>query len=347
MLMKRNALFVPPILFVLISFIAGLLNFVDTSVRLVFFYMLHEPYPLNVYLKSIFFFIQAFSLILFLSKAIHLAEEQMSDRKLSSFFAVQLILAVVALLLYIDFLFVIIAGASSSLGYLELALYLSYLAGLTGTSFWFALRLSRNERWTWISIVFVMIGLAFGMAFLEKMFFWSQNYLNLVFHGAVAQIGMYAPHVLMFLAAISAVFILVLKDSAKNVSQIHKPLLFLLVPAFVFPVFWNGYKDGLVNFVLRALFYWGFGYVGYEWYSVSLYLMIIVSFFLVLRNLSRRLTSSFASALILLGTASLPFNGIIFLFLNYSSIAGNMISLNSIILGFSLLTSERRNAVAT
>jgi hypothetical protein len=218
---------------------------------------------------------------------------------------------------------------------------------LTGTGFWFALKLSKNEKWKWVSIVFVMIGLAFGMAFSERMFFWSQNYLNLVFPEAVALMGMYAPHVFMFLAVISAVFVLVLQDSAKNASRIHKPLLFLFIPAFVFPVFWNAYKDGLINFVLRAFFYWGFGYVGYEWYSVSLYLMIIVSYFLVLRSLSQRLTSSVASALILLGVASFPFNGVMLLFLNYSSIPGNMVSFNSIILGKSLLASERGNIVVT
>jgi hypothetical protein len=339
--MERNTVFTSPVLFVLISFAAGLLNFVDTCVRLVY-----EHYPLNVSLKPLFFFVQAFSLILLLINGIRMSDGQNSDQKLSSFLAVQLILAVVTVLLYIDFLLAIIVGMLSSLTYLELALNFTYLAALTGTSFWFALRLSRNEKWKLASIVFVMIGLAFAMVFLERMFFWSQKYLNLVFPGEIALVGMYAPHIFMFLAGISAVFVLVLQNSAKNVSRIHKPL-FLFIPAFVFPVFWHAYKDGLINFVLRAIFYWSFGYVGYEWYSASIYLMIIVSYFLVLRGLSQRLTPSVASALILMGAASFPFNGITLLFLNYSSIPGNMVSFNSIIMGSSLLTSERGNIAVT
>lgn len=345
--MNRNTLFIPPVLFVFISFTAGLLNFVDTGFRLVYFYMLHKSYPLGVSLKPVFFFIQAFSLILLLTRGLRMSKEQVSDQKLSSFFGVQLILAVITLLLYIDFLFVAIVGMISYRVYLELALSFSYLVALTGTGFWFALRLLRDVKWKWGSIVFVMIGLAFSMVFLERMFFWSQNYLSLVFPGEVAQIGMYGPHVFMFLAVISAVFILVFRNPAKNASRIQKPLLFLLIPAFVLPVFWNVYKEGLINFVLMGFFYWSFGYVGYKWFSVSLYFMIIVSYFLVLRSLSQRLTFSVASALILIGAASFPFNGIMLLLLNYSSILGNMVSLNSIILGSSLLTSERRNIAVT
>jgi len=343
--MRSNAIFTPPALFVLISFIAGLVNFVDTSARLLYFYMLHTSYPFSVYLKPIFFFVQAFSLILLLTSGIRMSKEQISDQKLYSFFAVQLVLAVLVLLLYIDFLFVAIVGLISALVYLTLALNLSYFVALTGTCFWFAVRLLRNEKWKWVSMVFVMIGLAFGAFFLDKMFFWSQNYTSVVLPVEVEWIGMYGPHVFMFLGAMLAVLVLVFRDSAENVSYISKPLLFLFIPALLFPVFWSGYKEGLINFVLMAFFNWNFRYVGYEWYSVSLFLMTITSYFLVLRGLSQRLKPSVASALITLGVASFPFNGIALLFLNYSSIVGNMASLNSIILGTSLLSSKRRNAV--
>lgn len=333
--MNREAPFNPPVLFVSISFIAGLLNFVDTSVNA------------RATLKPVFFLIQSFGLLLLLTHGLRIPKKQLSDPGLSSFLAVQLILAVATLLLYVDFLFVIVFGVTSLLTYIELALYFCYLLALTGTSFWFALKLSRNERWKWGSVVFAMIGLAFGMAFLERMFFWSQNHLYLVLPGEIALIGMYGPHIFMFLAAISAVFMVVLRGSAKKGSRIHKPLLFLFVPAFVLPVFWSVYKEGLINFVLMGIFDWNLGYVGYEWISVSLYLMMMVSYFLVLRSLSQRLISSVASALILVGAASFPFNGITVLSSNYSSIPGNMVSLNSIILGCSLLAGEGRNATVT
>lgn len=348
--MRSNAIYTPPVLFVLVSFIAGLMNFVDTSVRLLYIYMLHTSYPLSIYLKPVFLIVQAFSLLLLLATALRMPKEQISFQKLYSFLAVQLILAVLVLLLYIDFLFVAVVGLSSSLIYIELALNLSYLVVLTGTCLWFALWLLRNDKWKWVSIVFVMIGLAFGTFFLERMFFWSQNYTSLALPGKIAEIGMYGPHVFMFLAGILAVLILFLKTSTRNASGVSKPLLLLFIPAFFLPFFWKAYKDGLINFVLMGFIYWSFGYVGAEWYSissVSLYLVTITSYFLVLKGLSQQLTSSVASALIILGVASLPFNGITLFYLNYSSIPGNLVSLNSIIMGASLLSSRWRNAVVT
>jgi len=341
--MKRNAIFTPPVLFVSISFVAGLTNFVDTSVRLLYSYMFHTAYPLGVYLKPVIFFIQAFSLLLLLRHGMRMSQKRISDEKLFSFLAVQLILAVVSLLLYVDFLFAAFAKMISARAYLELAFYFNYLAALAGTSFWFAWRLFRHEPWKRLSVIFVMIGLTFSMIFLERMFFWSQNYLNLSFDGNIATISMYAPLGFMFLAAVSTVFFFVFRDSTRNTSLFNRLLSLLLVPAFIIPFFWRTYKDSLLNFILLALFDWGLGYIGYEWYSVSLYLMIIVSYFLVLRWLSQRLTPSVGSALILMGVASFPLNGLTLLFLSYSSIPGNMVSLNSIVLGSSILKSKGRN----
>jgi len=330
-----------PILFISLSFAVGVLNFLDTFVRLMYSFMARATYPLEVYLKPVFFLAQAVSLILFIRSVRFVQNPVVSDRRLSRFFATQLVLIVVVILLYMDFQLTALARLSTANIFLELAFNLAYLVALSGTCFWFAIELINHNKWKWLSIVFVLIGLAFVTAFLEPMFFWSQNYVNLVFPSQLALVSTYAPHTLMFLAAMSTVAIIIRQTSLKNSSLSFRLALLLFVPAFLLPLIWEGYKEGLINFVIRDVFYWGFGYSGYQWYAVSFYLMAFVAYIFTCRELSRRSDHTLAFSLILLGVASFPWNGVVPLKVGYSSILGNVISLSSIITGASLLMSRR------
>jgi len=331
-----------PIFFISISFAIGVLNFLDTFARLMYSFMVRMRYPLEVYLKPIFFLVQVVSLIMFIRSVRFVQQPVVSDRKLSRFFAAQVVLTVVVILLYVDFQLSALTGMNAANVFLQFAFYLTYLVALSGTSFWFASELLNGNRWRWLTIVFVLTGLAYITAFLEPMFFWSQNYLGLVFPSQLALVGTYASHILMFLAAMSAIFIIVWQTTAvKNSPRALVLALLLLVLAFFIPLVWDGYKEGLINFVIRDVFYWGFGYSGLEWYSVSFYLMSIVAYIITWRLLSKRSDQTLAFSLIVLGVASFPWNGVTPLRAGYSSIPGNVISLISIITGASLLKTRR------
>jgi len=331
----------PPTLFVSFSFAVGVLNFLDTFVRLMYSFMVRAPYPLDVYPKPIFFLAQAVGLILFIRSVCFAQKPVVSDPTLSRFFAAHIVLAVVVVLLYVDFQLTALIGIGIVNVFLQLAFNLVYLVALSGTSFWFALKLRTQNKLKWLSIVFVLIGLAFVTVFLEPMFFWSQNNIGLVFPSELALLGTYAPHVLMFLAAMSTVAILFLQTSVKNSSLSFRLSLFLFVPAFFLPFAWDGYKDGLINFVIRDVFYWGFGYSGYQWYAVSFYLMSFAAYIITWRVISNRSDHTLAFSLIVLGVASFPWNGVVPLQVGYSSIPGNVISLSSIITGATLLKSRK------
>ena len=300
----------------------------------------HQPYPLSVYMKPGFFFAQAVGLLLFI-RAVRFAQKPvLPGSRLSRFFAVHIILVSTVILLYMDFQVVSLAGIGGANAFLQLAFYLVYLVALSGTSFWFAWRLMSQRSWRWFFLVPVLVGFAFTAAFLEPMLFWSQNYVGLAFPSQVALIVTYAPHVFMLLAAMSCFAIVFLRTSFRQTREFRFALV-LIVAAFILPLLWDGYKDGLVNFVIRDVFYLGFGYSGYQWYSVSFYLMSIVSYVFMWRAISKSSDGSLAYSLIALGLASFPWNGVVPLKTGYSSIPGNAISLSSIITGISLLRSQR------
>lgn len=329
----------PPFL-VLFSLAVGVLNFLDTFIKLMYDVVAHQPYPLGVYLKPVFFFAQAASLLLFIRAVRSAQKPVLRGPALSRFFVIDIILVSAVILLYVDFQVLGLAGFSGANAFLQLAFYLVYLVALSGTSFWFAWRLRSQGSWGWFFPVLVFVGLAFIAAFLEPMLFWSQNYIGFAFPSQIALVVTYAPHVFMFLAAMSCFAIVFLRTSFRQ-SRGFQLALVLLVAAFILPLLWDGYKDGLINFVIRDVFYLGFGYSGYQWYSVSFYLMSIVAYVMVWRAISKSSDGSLAYSLIALGVASLPWNGVVSLKIGYSSVPGNAISLSSVITGVSLLYSQR------
>jgi len=330
-----------PVYLVSFSFVVGVFNFLDTFVRLMFSFMVPETsYPLGVYLKPIFILAQATFLIAFIRTVRFVQKPIVSGPMLSRFFAAHMVLAVVVFLLYVDFLVLAVVNMYTVNAFLQLVFNLVYVFSLSGTSFWFALKLLRKDKWQSWSIVFILIGLVFMLSFLESMFFWSQNYLGLAFPSQLAIIATYTPPTLMFFAAMFTIVFLLMRTPTENSSLLIKLASVLFVPAFLLPLFWDSYKEGLVNQIIRDVFYWSFGYSGSQWYSVSFYLMAILAYFLAWKELSKRSDHSVAYSLIVWGVASFPWNGIVLLKAGYSSILGNVISLCSIITGASLLETR-------
>lgn len=331
-----------PTFFVLVSFSVGILNFLDTLIRLMYSFTIHAQYPLDVYLKPIFFLIQAAILIMFIRSIRYVKNPALSGSTLSRFFAMQTVLAVAVVLLYLDFQLASATKMTGVTAFLQLPFLLVYFASLVGTSFWFARELAhQNQSKLWLS-VFVLLGCAFVAAAIEPLFFWSQNNVGLAFPSPLVLFGTYAPHVFMFLAAMSTLGILFWHSSTRQPRR-FKYVLLLFVPAFFLPLLWNGYKDGLINFVIRDVVYWGLGYYGYEWISVSFYLMAFLAYVLTLRILLSRSERSLAFTLIIFGVASFAWNGVFPFKVGYSfsSVLGNVTSLSSVITGATLINSQK------
>ncbi len=323
-----------PIIFILFSFTISILNFLDTFLRLMYPSMFRAAYPLEINFKPIFFLAQAGSTLFFVWSLRRVQKPTVHEAALSRLFNVHSVLAVLVILLYVDFQ---VTAALTRMSYfnafLQLLLYLVYLIALSGTCFWFAKKLKNKNDWRQYSVVLILVGLSFLAVVLEPASFWSQNYLNLTVPGQLATIIIYAPHVLMALASTLA-FILVSKHVSVKAAFPWWFAAALFALAFSAPILWDGYREGLINFIIYDILYWGLGYSGATWLSVSLYLMVFVAYVLMWRLLSKRSDRSLAFSLIVLGVASLPWNGVVLLRDGYSSIPGNMISLSSIIAGY-------------
>jgi len=338
--MNPSNRFASPTFFVSISLIIGVLNFLDTFVRLMFDSVVHQPYPLGLFLKPVFFLAQAAAFLLFIWAVRFVEKPFVSGSESLHFFGAHVVLALTAVLLYVDFVVLSFAGISSANAFMQFAFYLVYLVALAGTCFWFAWKLMEHIRWRVFSLVFLLVGFAFAAAFLEPMLFWSQNYAGLVFSSELAYFGTYAPHVFMFLAAVLCLAIVLLSGWSKQMGP-SRFALFLLVPAIWLPLLWDGYRDGLVNFIVRDAFYWGLGYSGFQWFSVSFYFVSVVAYVVVWRVVSRTSGGSLAYSLIALGVASFPWNGVTPFRAGYSSVPGNALSLSSIVAGVSILAGHR------
>ncbi|MFQ5822301.1 MAG: hypothetical protein ACE5I5_20185 [Candidatus Heimdallarchaeota archaeon] len=215
-----------------------------------------------------------------------------------------------------------------------------YVTGLSVTCFWFFSKLSKETRFQTFSIVFLLIGLAFFSKFLNEIYFWPQTLFGFSLPPDIERVTMLSPAIFMGLA----LFYTWIRLSTKENVDISLPSIFkssVVIIALLLPIIWNNYKDGLINMIIRAIVYWGLGYGGYGWYFVSLYLAAFVAYLFLVKALSKRLDRSTASYLILLGIISFPWNGLMVLDFGYSSIPGNILSIDALIAGFSMLSNEK------
>jgi len=328
-----------PISLVFFSFLVGIANLLDTSTRLFFFYASIGSYPLSTYLKPIFFLSQA-ALFIYFVKELRFSHKWASlGGNLRSLLDFQLVVVIASLLLYVDIVLADVVGISLPAIYIGLIWYLLYMIGLGVSGFYFSFTLFKTRNFKIFSIVLFTIGMAFLAKPMENLYFWAQTHLNYALPYFVVLYGMFAPHLLMAFTLFIAFAIVYLRAKKGNnwSSVLRNSKLYIASAAILLPVFLNQFKEGLPDTIIRALVSWGLGYVGFDWYSVSLYLLAFVVYIYLIVYLASHLDNSLASKLILFGLISFPWNGIIVLFLGYSSLPGNLISLDSAVLGLLLL----------
>lgn len=293
---------------------------------MIFFrYMLPSAHPL-INLKPLFFFLQSFCLIGFLfqitSYSQHSAKPEFQGLLIMH-------LALFVIFSATTFLFSIYEatnpGVYSVINYRKLVWRVWYVVGLSGTCFWFFYKLLRENRFRIFSIIFLFMGTAFFAKFLNEAYLWSSD---------IERVTMYSPAFFMGLALVCAWIYLSIKRevvfSPNSTFEFLTAIIVLFLPSIL-----DNYKNGVVNLIIRSTVDWGLGYSGYGWYSTSLYLVSFVAYIFLIKHLSKCLDQTLASYLILLGVVSSPWNGLMILN-GYSSIPGNLLSIDALIVGFFL-----------
>lgn len=330
----------PPLLFVFLSFLFGLSNFIDTSLRLSPF-----PYPPEIILKPLFFVLQAFCLIGFL---FHMMSYNKPEFR--NILNLHLFVLTTTIVLFFVYEAINLGKYGITILFINHSIwFICYLAGLSVTCFWFFSKLLKETRFRKLSVVFLFVGLAFFTNFLNEIYLWPQTLFDYPLPPEIERITMIAPALFMGHALFYTWGRLAIrkKSTKKNVAVSPALIfkLFVLIIALLLPLIWNNYREGLINMIIRAIIEGGLGYPrGSGWLSVSLYLVAFVTYVFLIKHLKKRLDQTIPSYLILLGVVSLPWNGLMVLHIGYSSIPGNILSIDALIVGFFLRKhrSERK-----
>lgn len=326
-----------PVAPIFLSFLIALVNFADTTARLFFFYTSNQAYPLSTYLKPIFFISQTALLVYFIKDVRFSPKASSLSKKFQTLLDLQLVLATVAVILYFDSVIGNISGVVLPKQYVDAAWLLLFLLGPALTALWLGLSTQKQGQWK-IGAVFMLVGVAFLGKPLEGFYFWTQTYAGYALPYSVVAFGMFTPLLLMVSALLTAVISPYSKLLATKASFaiLRNPYFYTAGVIVLIPATLTSVKEGLPNTIIKAVVYWGLGYSWFDWFAVSLYFLSFVLYIFLIRQLTSRLDSSIPSTLIKLGFASFPWNGLTIMLFGYSSMAGNLLSLDAVLVGLLL-----------
>jgi hypothetical protein len=295
--------------------------------------MLSLVYPPGTSLKPLFFVLQSFCLMGFLFQ---MTSRNKHSAKPGFWGLLYLHLAVLATTVILFFVYVAIdLGKYGIIRYTDSIWIVCYVVGLSVTCFWFFSKLLREPRFRTFSIVFLFIGLAFFIHFLNIIYLWPQWLFGYPLPSDFERVTRYSPPIFMGLALFYTwIRLSIRRNVAVSLASFFK--FFVVIMTLLLPYIWNSYRRGLINLIINATINAGLEYYGYSWYSVSLYLAAFVTYIFLVKRLSKSLDQTIASYLILLGVLSFPWNGLTLLDRGYSSIPGNILSIDAIIVGFFL-----------
>jgi len=251
------------------------------------------------------------------------------------------VLITVVVILYVDSVVGNATGLALPKQYIDAAWLLLFALGPAFTALWVGKTMLQENRRK-IGAIFTAVGVAFLAKPVEGFYFWSQTYIGIAFPYAVVAFGMFAPLLLM----VSALTIAVVAASKVQrmrdwVWALRNPYFYAAGIMALVPTTLVGVKEGLPNTIIKALMYWGLGYTWFDWYAVSLYLFSFVLYIYLIRLLTSNLERSLPSTMIKLGFASFPLNGLIIMLFGYSSIPGNLLSLDAVVVGLLLLKNRQ------
>lgn len=327
-----------------LSFLLTIIFFADTTLRLIFSYALGADYPLPIDLKPMLF-IGQIALSVYFIAALFYTRQFNSRIKNFVFLSFQLLLVVIAFVLFVEseyggpFGFAL-AGGSIDIGWLLL-----FWLGPALSALWiFAASVSRRK--VILALVFFLLFVAFLIKPFERLYFWTQTYLGLVLPYELVVLGTFGPLLVMFLAlcCVSGFFFVRFKRKDWRLSKTSRIFLFASILAVVLPFFLENVKEGLPNMIVRTISWWSLGYDGFGWFAVSIYFFSFVLYIFMIKLITLRLNHSLSSRLMKLGALSLAWNGVSIFFFGYSSIAANILSLNAIAAGLLIRWNTLNNS---
>jgi len=259
------------------------------------------------------------------------------NRKFQTLLDLQLVLVTVAIILYFDSIVGNITGLVLPRQYIDAAWLLLFSFGPAFTALWVGVTMLRGSQWK-IGGIFFAVGVAFLAKPIEGFYFWSQTYAGYAFPYIVVAFGMFAPLILMVSALLIAVVVVIskVKKTKRWFSILRNPYFYTAGVTALIPATLNGVKEGLPNTIIKAVVFWGLGYTWFDWYAVSLYLFSFVVYVYLIRKLISNLDQSLPSTLIKLGFVSFPWSGITIMLFGYSSMPGNLLSLDAVVVGLLL-----------
>ena len=333
---------------VLMSLLIGLVNFADTVVRVLFFDSRGIVYPLGVALKPLLFLGQAISaLVFFLGVAFYPQWLRLVNGVRWSFLIQSIVVLMVAVLFSLG-LWGSVAYSEALSPYGQGLWFASYLL-VPLVAFWGASSARLRKPYRRLAPVFVLVGAALVVRSLDNIFFLVQNVYGFSLPPAVDTVALVgAPFLLWSAVAYSWFWSRAVEPGPFSTRLLRDRFLYAALVLGILPLLWNGVAGGVMNFIIRLVFYWGLGYSGYGPYSVSVFLSGASLYLALLATLSRSVWKGGLNLLVLLGFASFPWNGIFDGSLAastsalwaFSSIPGNLLSLNAVIAGLFFYQKE-------
>lgn len=296
-----------------------LVNLADSTARYLATYYLAEPYPLGGAVRPL-----VFAGAVLLAGAFGLwARSEASGRVLSprSLEGVAFLAAATGLL-YLDVKVLAALGVPVPYAVADAAWFALYALALVAFPVFLALRLRRPFGWA-VAGIFLLLAAGFLAKLLEHLYFWVQNVSPAALPYGLVLVGMFGPGIAVASAGFLALAVTLRRGpiavpSRAFVGVLAVPLL-PLIPATM-----QALGASLPNLILRGWIFWSLGYVGYGWFTPSLFAAAFAAYlFLLVRHRAK----TFPRRLLFLALLVFPLSGVFVLFLDYSSIPGNLLAL--------------------
>ncbi|MFQ5838664.1 MAG: hypothetical protein ACE5HJ_07760 [Thermoplasmata archaeon] len=313
-----------------------LLNLADSTARYLSTYYLGTAYPLGTVVKPL---VLAGAVILAVLFAIQ-ARREISGKLLTrrSLGAVAF-LATATGILFLDTKALLFLGLSIPYVLTDASWFILYALALVAFPLFLAVRVRRSYGWA-LAAVFLLLAAGFSTKLLDHLYFWVQSVGGFALPYGVVLVGMFGPS----LTIAAAGFVVLAREVRRGSIAIPSGAFWglLAIPAvFLVPPAIQAFGTSLPNLILRGWTFWSLGYVGYSWYTPSLFAAAFATYvFLLVRLRSRNPVRR----LLFFALLTFPLSGIFVLFLDYSSIPGNLLSMMGAAVALDLLAARREAA---
>ncbi len=199
-----------------------------------------------------------------------------------------------------------------------------YATALVAFPVFLAIRVGRHIGWT-AAVVPLLLAGAFLTKLLDHLYLWVQSVFGTALPYPLAFVGMFGPAVGMSAAGLTALGVHLRHNPIRIPSRGLLGLLAVpLLPAV--PAMIQALLSPLPSLIVRGWAFWSLGYAGYGWYTPSVLAAGLGAYLFLLSRLRSR---GEPGRLLFWAVLIFPLSGIFVLFLDYSSIPGNLLGITA------------------